>query len=347
MRLRILGICMIGLASSAVLEAATLNVPGSYPTIQSAINASSAGDVVLVAPGVYSENLLVGPAGNGATIESSGGAGSTAIDGSAAGRVLVILGVGPTTRIRGFTIRNGNAAGPGGGIYIGGASPTIEDCVIEGNAAHAGAGVYTDAAFPLLERCIIRNNHAPFGSGGGVYADNTSIGTSNITTLNYCIVYGNSCGAYGGGVTAWERAVARMDHCTVADNAGALAGGNLYFTRAGFFQVTKCVVAFPSANANVQAALNPGASTFGCSDFHSPSLANFVGLGSPVGANANFDLDPQFCDRGAGQYGLTSLSPCASGANTNGCGLVGARDVECGVVSTEKRSWGGIKNRYR
>ena len=38
-------------------EAVIRNVPGTYSTIQSAINASANRDTVLVAPGVYFENI--------------------------------------------------------------------------------------------------------------------------------------------------------------------------------------------------------------------------------------------------------------------------------------------------
>src|SRR5262245_10960853 len=39
--------------------AVTWNVPVDFPTIQQAINASSSGDVIIVAPGVYPENIVV------------------------------------------------------------------------------------------------------------------------------------------------------------------------------------------------------------------------------------------------------------------------------------------------
>ena len=44
--------CMLGTAS-----AADIRVPLDQPTIQAAIDASAAGDVVLIAPGTYYESL--------------------------------------------------------------------------------------------------------------------------------------------------------------------------------------------------------------------------------------------------------------------------------------------------
>ncbi|MFZ9880333.1 MAG: hypothetical protein ACO3QC_02895, partial [Phycisphaerales bacterium] len=45
----------VALASCHAAFGADLLVPSQYATIQSAINAASAGDTVLVSPGVYSE----------------------------------------------------------------------------------------------------------------------------------------------------------------------------------------------------------------------------------------------------------------------------------------------------
>src|SRR5688572_11550336 len=39
--------------------AVTVRVPQDHPTIQAAIDASSPGDTILIAPGVYNENVIV------------------------------------------------------------------------------------------------------------------------------------------------------------------------------------------------------------------------------------------------------------------------------------------------
>src|SRR5438552_1805780 len=100
-----------------------------YSTIQSAIDVSLAGDVVLVHCGVYPENVLMkdGVSVNGA------GAACTVIDGGAAGSVVTMVGTGPATALSGFTIRNG-LSDLGGGIYIEAGSPTITANVITQNS---------------------------------------------------------------------------------------------------------------------------------------------------------------------------------------------------------------------
>jgi len=103
-------------ALTATLPADTLNVPsGSYPTIQSAINAAFDFDVVLVADGIYTGpgNRDCDFLGKAITVRSASGAALCIIDCQATEldmhRAFTFQnGESPDSVVQGFTIRNGH-----------------------------------------------------------------------------------------------------------------------------------------------------------------------------------------------------------------------------------------------
>jgi hypothetical protein len=91
---------------------ATINIPGDMPTIQEGINLATDGDIVLIAPGTYYENILL----DGKTITLASWFHTTGqeeyieqtvIDGGRS-TVIDVGTVGEETRIIGLTIQNGN-----------------------------------------------------------------------------------------------------------------------------------------------------------------------------------------------------------------------------------------------
>jgi len=158
-------------------------VPDEYPTIQDAIDAATSGDTVMVAPGIYSENVTmkagIALVGSGArvTVIDAGGSGDV-IDADAANCV-----------IRGFTITNGGDedAGPpahiGCGVYCDDNSPVIAENVIVGN--RFGIGCWNGSS-PDIRNNVIKNNRVD-----GIYVyeanpniiNNTIVGNARAGTL--------------------------------------------------------------------------------------------------------------------------------------------------------------------
>jgi len=206
--------------------AVTWNVPGDFPTIQQAINASSSGDVIIVAPGVYPENITVGAAQNGIKIHSSGGAGVTTIDGGAAGTVASFSSVGITTELIGFTLTNGLGVN-GGGLSLVNANPKIDSNFITANTAKLGGGIYANHSQSTINANQITFNAASqgAGNGGGLYLDNASL-----ATITNNVISSNSTVGSGGGLFILAASNANINNNSVTNNTASVNGGGFSIT---------------------------------------------------------------------------------------------------------------------
>ncbi|MCX6758201.1 MAG: hypothetical protein NTX14_00650, partial [Candidatus Nealsonbacteria bacterium] len=91
------------LAAERVGAADIVYVPGDYPTIQQAVNASVAGDTIIVRDGCYAENIIINK--SDLTIKSQDGpAGAIVSSGDGSSDVFQLNR--PRTTISGFTIKN-------------------------------------------------------------------------------------------------------------------------------------------------------------------------------------------------------------------------------------------------
>lgn len=153
--------------------AATIHVPGQYPTIQAGINAASDGDTVLVADGTYTGtgNKDLDFGGRAIVVKSENGAGSCIIDCENDGRGFYFHSDEDSTSVlSGFKIINGYAAGScypfayGGGIFCEDSSPTITHCVLMNNLADSlGGGICCYYSSPKIEYCTVHRNCADAG----------------------------------------------------------------------------------------------------------------------------------------------------------------------------------------
>lgn len=217
-----------------------------FQTIQEGVNAASNGERVAVLAGIYQENVRV--LANDILIEAvEPGA---IIDG---GDIAVCVyfstfdyGQGGNQGLRGFTLTNGNAetfGAGGGGVWISGCSPTIEDCLIENCHGDFGGGLYSQGSAPILRNLTIRNCYArasfQFSRGGGLMLSHASN-----TLIEDCVIEDNRCdnaAANGGGIY-----VQLSDDVTIRDtlvlrNAAGADGGGV-FARLSSFDLIACEI---------------------------------------------------------------------------------------------------------
>ncbi len=207
------------------------HVPATYTTIQSALNACSAGDTVLVAQGTYYENIIW-PGTQSILLISESGAAETIIDGGANTRVVTInTGVDNTTIIDGFTIKNGYED-VGGGIGIAYSSPTIKNNIITQNIAYGipanfggggGIAVGYSSSVVIVDNFFNLNSATASAGGGFSCAFNSNPIIHNNTFEN------NSAATGGGAIFIHDGCSAMITNNQVRYNTSQMRGGGMYF----------------------------------------------------------------------------------------------------------------------
>ncbi len=215
--------------------------------IQSAIDVSVNGDVVLVTNGVYQGGARVihgrmsnrVALTNGVTVRSVNGPGVTTIRGK--GRMgdgaVRCAYVGVNCTLAGFTLARGatRTSGSHGTERSGGgawceAGAVVSNCTFTGNEAkYHGGGAYGGK----LVGCTFTGNSAGYYGGGaslatlhnctltGNYADSFGGGGAYECTLHNCTLTGNTSDNYGGGVGGG----CTLYNCTLTDNSAETFGG--------------------------------------------------------------------------------------------------------------------------
>jgi hypothetical protein len=196
-----IGAVIVFLLVAGVAGAATLHVPGDYPTIQAAVDSACVGDTVLVASDTYTGegNADIHFWGKDISLVSSSGPGSTVIDCQSETRAFTLAdGVSRDAVIDGFTILNGFADYGGGGARLSGASPEIRNCVfsgcyVEGTfdgqvwPAFGGAVYISSGGDPLFVSCSFIGNEI---LGGPSYGTDVTIYNSAATFRQCLFAYG-------------------------------------------------------------------------------------------------------------------------------------------------------------
>ena len=224
------GIIIFILAVSAFGETYNIDAygTGDYTTIQAAVDAARAGDVIVLQPGTYSGegNRNIDYQGKDITIRSvepdnPGSVQETIIDCYSSeyeqNRAFIFQsGETEYSVVTGITIQNGYLEEGGGAILCtNSSSPTIDNCIFRNCIAYLGSGGGAIACMnysnPIIINCIFAHNESKYSIGGAIISRNSSPRIEN------CIFKDNKSSNGGGAIYLYRGNVIILG-CELSDN---------------------------------------------------------------------------------------------------------------------------------
>lgn len=228
------------LLAAGGLRAATLQVPGQYADLPTALSHAADLDTIVLAPGTYTGVFVI----NKSVVIQGSGAANTFLNANHAGPTVTIPtaksvtladvtitgGVAPITFSYGggiynqgnLTVFRGNITGntadtAGGGVSNIGGNLTMYDTTVEANTTAYGGGGIDNEGVMRLERCNVANNTVD-SVGGGI------LNSGDLELVNCTI--GKNSAQQGGGIYNVFGTV-DATNITVAFNTGAERGGGV------------------------------------------------------------------------------------------------------------------------
>jgi parallel beta-helix repeat protein len=214
--------------------------PADYDNIQSAIDAASNGDEIVVSPGEYQapdNTAVVNMKGKAVWLHSASSQYDTIIYGNFQRRgILCNSGETSTTVIEGFTIQNCVATWQdwdgdgiqdswetaGGGMTNVHSSPSIIGCTFTANIGiESGGGMFNYESNPSVTNCVFQWNSALSGDGGGMSNRMSSPDLINCE-------FNQNDAELGGGMYNYDGSSPVLETCTFTSNSASYLGGGIY-----------------------------------------------------------------------------------------------------------------------
>ena len=223
-------------------HADTVSVPGSYATIQAAIDHAPEGAIIQILPGRYHEHLNLTTITRTLTVQGDAAdPGAVVLDGDGvAGPVVKVMSTGSNVVFVGLTITGGaGGEGVGGGLLMGRSEAIFRRCVFTGNSSVDGGGAFILTSGGLFQDCVFQGNSAS-RFGGGVLLN---VGAT--TVFEQCRFLDNESGTgdvvsgWGGGLHVNDSSPTLVN-CLIRDNHAKFAGGGLSVT--GHFTVPQSIL---------------------------------------------------------------------------------------------------------
>jgi len=294
-------------------SSATIRVPGDYPYLQDAVNATSSGDIIVVSPGTYVGQLDF--LGKDILIRSRDGADVTILDGNQTGSVVTFAnGETSSSVLQGFTLTNGTGTEGAWGYYLGGgvycldSSPTLINNVIRANSASDGGGIYCENSSPNIVSNTIKNNTA--FKGGGIYCYDYS-SPSLVNNVIAC----NSVDGHGAGLCCWSYSSPTVTNSTFTENASQAEGGAIYCTNYCAPVVANSILwndtAVEGPEIWIGHETHTSTVTISYSDVSGGQALAYVATNCTLNwGTGMIDSDPLFADPSSEDFHLVTGSPC-------------------------------------
>jgi predicted outer membrane repeat protein len=249
--------------AASISHAHDIHVPGDAATLAEALGVATAGDRVILAPGVHAAANLTIP--GGVTIEGDANdPGAVIIQASDSQRALRAQGIARADLI-GLTITGGRASGStnydasGGGLLVSQSAVWLHRVRFVDNTATGGGGaiqvLYGEVHLSL---CVLEDNHAAKGGGG------VDLSYESNATFSQTRFAGNTA-AWGGAISARTQSSCWLQGCELIGNAAVApqaVGGAFFSDYAAVVAFFSCVLADNSARQGGAARLNGVSTTF-------------------------------------------------------------------------------------
>ena len=307
------------------LSATIINIPEDFDSIQDGLNFASEGDTILVAEGIYFENIIWPDIGDIKVIGVSRE--STIIDGNYVNRVIDFDNdyniIDENTLLKNLTIRNGFTQGGGAGIFCHNSKPSLINLIITNNeSVFRGGGIMCfNYSHTIIENVIFSNNTASEGGaincdfssnallincklldnvsescGGGIVAQ----GGSNIDVYNG-LIYNNSA-THGGAAFVGEKGTIDLINCTIVENYASEIGGVI--CSYGDADLINCII-WDNSTPIFEGFVDVE---------YSDTQEDCTGVG-------NIELNPLFSGTTINPFSLQDISPCVNAGIPDTTGL--------------------------
>lgn len=310
------------------LSATIINIPADYSTIQEGLDIAVEGDSIVVAEGIYYENISW-PETNGIKLIGIDKE-NCIIDGSANGSVIHYERWDTihdsTNVIKNFTIQNGLSVN-GAGIYLRSENQFIlENLIVKDNVCafppgskipadkrysiEGGGGIHLDNySSPIIRNVQIIQNYAEFDGGGiFVYFCSEPLFQNVLIANNYTF-------SNGGGISCESGSNLTFNQVTISSNVSSGNGGGIFVFDGDNTLISATNSIFWN-NQPEQVYLDEEPQrtniiTISYSDFQGGEQGIITnGNGMVNWLDGNIDSDPLFVDIVDLNYHLTEDSPC-------------------------------------